>query len=183
MYYFDNEFLKQYFDQGVDLKVIVGGEIYSVTSKDDIQDPVHGVGTDPSGETHTFNYKDIIRIKAGETDLGIDQLQDQPPPEEEMPGEEPAGEEPAGDAGGGEEDLELPKGTPGSDEEKAPKESKISKDLGKLLIEIKKKSSPYYGLKGILLETIEDGIQVRTLNSSATWRWGDVINIFAGDVK
>lgn len=176
MFYFDNEYLKQYFDQDIEVQVFVDGDMLNITSKEDINDPVYGVGTDPSGETHTFNYKDIERIKAGSHDLSIDQLQSQQDSESDTEPDDSGEDE-------SEPNLDLPPGTPGADDpgegesaEKEPKET--FKRKSPIIVEVKDIKSPYYGLRGIVLLSNSYGTQYRALNTFKTWRTGDVITIW-----
>lgn len=74
MYYFDNKTLQQYIDQGVDLKVSVGNDWFTVADLSDLQDPVEGIGYDHWGSSHYFDYRDIVQIKNGNRLFTLDQL-------------------------------------------------------------------------------------------------------------
>ena len=63
MYYFDNEYLKQYIDQGVDLWVYDGYEWHEVVDKSDLDDPIKGMGYDANGRGSKFAYKQLEQIK------------------------------------------------------------------------------------------------------------------------
>lgn len=77
MYYFDNDYLKQYIDQGVDLWVYDGYEWHEIADKSDLADPIKGLGYDANGRGSEFVYKQIEQIKVNGTIITMDQLQAQ----------------------------------------------------------------------------------------------------------
>lgn len=76
MYYFDSEYLGQYLDQGVDLKVFVDKEYITIADRSDLESETYGVGYDLNGKPHTFDYREVELIKAGGGIVTIEQLQD-----------------------------------------------------------------------------------------------------------
>lgn len=104
MIIFDNEYLKQYLEQGVELKVFVNREWYAVTDITDVESSQYGLGIDVQGKPTTFRYSQIEQINADGNIMTIDQLQDKAAgTEPEDAGAEDTGGEDmaAGDAGGG----------------------------------------------------------------------------------
>lgn len=87
MYFFDKEYLAQYVDQKVKLKVLYDGGWYSVTSQKDLDDDVELVAYDEYGASTYIDYREIEGIKALGRIITIDALQtimtDEPPAEEE----------------------------------------------------------------------------------------------------
>lgn len=116
MYYFDNNFLKQYVDQGVQPKVFVNQEWYQIADMSDLEDNIDGIGYDVYGGDHRFSYRDIQQIKVGEQRIDLEMLQklkqgkppekeDKPSKNEEPPEEEPETEEPTDEKPKKEPDL------------------------------------------------------------------------------
>ena len=101
MIIFDNEYLKQYLEQGVELKVFVKREWYTVTDITDVESAQYGLGIDVQGKPTTFRYNQIEQINADGNIMTIDQLQDKAAGTEP---EDAGGEDMAtGDTGGGED--------------------------------------------------------------------------------
>lgn len=115
MYYFDNEYLKQYLSMGKPVKVTVNYEVLILTEPADVKNPKRGVGYDANGEASEFDYQAIEKISVGQNIIDIEMLQkimadedtpapetdkpapkskpdEEPPPDEEAPTDE---EEPA----------------------------------------------------------------------------------------
>jgi len=76
MYYFDNEYLRDYLDLGSELKVYTNGQWYTVADASDIADPNYGIAYDIHGKSIRFNYKELEQIEASGKQMTIDQLQD-----------------------------------------------------------------------------------------------------------
>lgn len=136
-YYFDREYLSQYIDQRVKLKVYVDGRFLSIADASDLEDDLHGVGYDNAGNAKFFDYRSINKIKAGSELLTLDQLQQQQsaPEEPEAPEGEPkpsSEEEPEAPEEPAEEEPEAP------EEESKPKTPQKANydmyDIGKNLI-------------------------------------------------
>lgn len=89
MHFFDNEYLRQYIDQGVALKVYDGYDWLDVADISDLTDPIKGNGYDPYGKDHYFLYKDLEQIKVGNRIFTLDQLQAQQSGEPETDEEKP----------------------------------------------------------------------------------------------
>lgn len=85
MYYFDNQYLKQYFSKPLKngIEVFVDGTLYSVPSTSDLDDPNIGVGYNYDGESHEFDYRSIEFVKIGNVKVTIEDLQKLLNPEEE----------------------------------------------------------------------------------------------------
>jgi hypothetical protein len=73
MLYFDKEYLSQYLDTGLSLKVFVNGDVLSVPSKNDL-DKNKGTGYQASGKPAPFDYKAITKVKIGATTYTLDML-------------------------------------------------------------------------------------------------------------
>lgn len=99
MYYFDNKYLAQYIDQEMPLWVYDGYEWSEVADESDLRDPVEGYAYDTNGRGKKIIYKNIEKIKVGNRQFTLDQLQamrtGEPPEETDK---EPA--KPSGDEGG-----------------------------------------------------------------------------------
>lgn len=100
MYYFDNEYLKQYLSMGKPVKVTVNYEVLSLTEPADVKNPKRGVGYDANGEASEFDYQAIEKIAVGQNIIDIEMLQkimadeDTPAPETDKPAKAPPKEEP-----------------------------------------------------------------------------------------
>jgi hypothetical protein len=73
MLYFDKEYLSQYLDTGLSLKVFVDGNVLSVPSKNDLG-KTKGTGYNASGKPAPFDYKAITKVKIGSTTYSLDML-------------------------------------------------------------------------------------------------------------
>lgn len=128
-YYFDRNYLLQYINQKVKTKVFVDGRFLDIADSSDLEDELHGVGYDNSGNPKFFDYRSVEQVKAGSNLITLDQLQqqktqpDQPSTEEE-PTEEPEGEEPTEEEPDDSGSEEPPKGEeePPADEEPGEEE-------------------------------------------------------------
>jgi hypothetical protein len=166
MYYFDNDFLSQYFDQGIAVKVFVDGEYYDIAGKSDIEDTEFGIGYTLQGRPHTFDYRSIEQIKAGNNIITKDHLQskidgvEEPEGgEEDMDGEDGGMDDLGGADGGGEP---APEGggeeAPPEEDEEPPMEGYTPRELmGMMLSEAKaKKNTAKTGfVKGNMVENID----------------------------
>lgn len=91
MYYFDNEYLKQYLAMGKPVKVTVNYEVLTLTEPADVKNPKRGVGYDANGEASEFDYQAIEKISVGKNIIDIEMLQkimadeDTPAPETDKP--------------------------------------------------------------------------------------------------
>lgn len=100
MYYFDNEYLKQYLSMGKPVKVTVNYEVLTLTEPADVKNPKRGVGYDANGEASEFDYQAIEKIAVGQNIIDIEMLQkimadeDTPAPETDKPAKAPPKEEP-----------------------------------------------------------------------------------------
>ena len=73
MLYFDKEYLSQYLDTGLSLKVFVDGNILSVPSKNDLGKN-KGTGYQATGKPEPFDYKAVTKVKIGSTTYPLDML-------------------------------------------------------------------------------------------------------------
>jgi len=73
MLYFDKEYLSQYLDTGLSLKVFVNGDMLSVPSKNDLGKN-KGTGYQASGKSAPFDYKAVTKVKIGSTTYTLDML-------------------------------------------------------------------------------------------------------------
>lgn len=76
MYYFDNEYLREYLELKVDLEIYVHGKWCSISTVNDISDPSYGICYDFNGKSEKFDYREITMIKAAGHTTTLDQLQD-----------------------------------------------------------------------------------------------------------
>lgn len=115
MKYFDRDYLKQYIDQGVKLRVFANYDWYQVTDASDLASTSTLVGYDDTYDATEIDYRDIEEIKVGNKHYTIDQLngvgsedapdkETTPKPGGEDTEEPPAEEEPV-DKGPKEPDL------------------------------------------------------------------------------
>lgn len=117
MYYFDNQYLKQYFLKPLKngIEVFVDGTLYSVPSTSDLDDPNLGIGYNYDGEDHEFDYRAIEFIKIGNVKVTVEDLQKLLNPEEE--------DDKAKDSEESEDDVSIDPDAPADDkEEKDPKD-------------------------------------------------------------
>ena len=167
MYYFDSDFLRQYLEQNIAVKVFVDGEYYDIADEADLADVEFGIGYNNYGKPHTFDYRSISQIKAGSNILTKDQLANKVDGTEEEPasGEEGGGEE-MPDMGGGEEDSNggMPdlKGDgdvpPEEEEPEPPREGYTARELfGMMISEGKENQNTIESgfVKGDLVENID----------------------------
>jgi predicted heme/steroid binding protein len=170
MYYFNNEFLKQYLQQNGKLKVFVNGVFYSIADENDLKDTKHGTGYDENGKPFTFDYRDIELIKFGSNiSFSLDDLQkklnaDAP---EETPEETPtADKEP--DASG----------TDDEENKKAPKEAFLN--VGELIVD-------YYhgGVLGYVTSVKENFLTYRAnmYNKAGDIKPGDTVRTKISDIR
>lgn len=76
MYYFNNEYLKQYLSTGMKLKVFIQGSFYDIADESDVADTQVFSAYDENGKPSAFNYKDIESVKIGSnTTFSLDDLQ------------------------------------------------------------------------------------------------------------
>lgn len=75
MFYFDSDYLKQYADTGLKLKVYVDNEWYDIADPKDLSDKVNGVAYTQYGQPHYFDYRDIEKVKTGKNTFTLDMLQ------------------------------------------------------------------------------------------------------------
>jgi hypothetical protein len=73
MLYFDKEYLSQYLDTGLSLKVFVDGNMLSVPSKNDLGKN-RGTGYQASGKPAPFDYKAVTKVKIGSNTYTLDML-------------------------------------------------------------------------------------------------------------
>jgi len=73
MLYFDKEYLSQYLDTGLSLRVFIDGDVLSVPSKDDLG-KTKGTGYRASGKPVPFDYKAITKVKIGSNTYTLDML-------------------------------------------------------------------------------------------------------------
>lgn len=106
MYYFDRDFLGEYLDLKVPIKVYVHNQWYDIADSADLEDSEYGIGYDQNGKSETFDYREIEEIDAAGKHLTVDQLQDV------MDGKVDS-EDSGGDSGDSEPDMDL--GGKGSD--------------------------------------------------------------------
>lgn len=174
MYFFDNQFLAKYLEQGLDLKVYVDNEFYSIPTLDDLESPITATGYSLEGDPHIIAYSDIQQVKAGTHSLTIDQLQDKIAGTEEPQGdsgEMPMGDEPSSpDMGGAPTGKPTPASSAGGapppagggappeeeEEEPLPEPVTASRELfGQMLSEAKADTSDVGFSKGDLVENID----------------------------
>lgn len=115
MKYFDRDYLRQYIDQGIKLRVFAYYDWFQVVDMNDLSDDAKLVGYDDTYDATEIDYRDIEEIKVGSKHYTIDQLNDvgsEDAADEEAPAEpgvedteEPPDEEEPDDAGPKEPDL------------------------------------------------------------------------------
>jgi len=149
MYYFDSDFLQYYLDQGIQPKVLVGGRFLDIPSKEDISDPQKGYGIDERGQTHSFDYRMIEKLIAGQFEMDLGSLQTHIDGEEEP--EEPEGDESM-------EDQASIDAAP--EEEEPPQEGKSNKTLGRIF-EVTNRNSELYKCKGVIVENDTGGLLIK----------------------
>jgi len=66
MYYFDNEYLKQYLNLGKEVKVtITSGDVLTLADESDVEDSQQCSAQDENGNSSFFEYMDIEQIQVG----------------------------------------------------------------------------------------------------------------------
>jgi hypothetical protein len=108
---FNNVILGQFVLTGIPIKVYVDGVYYTITSPDDLEDPIYGFGMDEDGRMYEFDYRRIAHLLVNGNVITLDVYNDAMAKEfggddtakEEEPVKE---EEPAAEEGGEEEVAE-----------------------------------------------------------------------------
>ena len=108
---FNNVILGQFVLTGIPIKVYVDGVYYTITSTDDIEDPIYGFGMDEDGRMHNFDYRRIDHLLVNGNNITLDTFNDAMAKEfgsdNASKNEEPAKkDEPAAEEGGEEEVAE-----------------------------------------------------------------------------
>lgn len=189
MYFFDSKFLNQYLQQGIDLKVYVDGDYFTVADASDLESATYGVGYDTNGKPHIFDYRSVEQVKTGNNIFTLDQLQTtvsgEAPPEG---GEsDPGGGNPAPDTGGapgGEPPLNIPgekpanagappqggETAPEDEEEPEPPQESARKIMGRMLQEAKSKENTAASgfVKGDIVENIDMKCEFRGSRGAVT---------------
>ena len=166
MYYFNNEFLKQYLQQNGKLKVFVNRLFYFIADENDLKDTKHGTGYDENGKPFAFDYRDIELIKFGSNiSFSLDDLQKKL--NADAPEETPtADEEP--DASG----------TDDEENKKAPKEAFLN--VGELIVD-------YYhgGVLGYVTSVKENFLTYRAnmYNKVGDIKPGDTVRTKISDIR
>jgi len=107
---FNNVILGQFVLTGIPIKVYVDGVYYTITSADDLEDPIYGFGMDEDGRMHEFDYRRIDHLLVNGNNITLDAFNDAMAKEfgsdDTAKKEEPAKEEPAAEEEGEEEVTE-----------------------------------------------------------------------------
>jgi hypothetical protein len=162
MYYFDRDFLGEYLDLKVPIKVYVHNQWYDIADSADLEDSEYGIGYDQNGKSETFDYREIEEIDAAGKHLTVDQLQDvmAGKVDSEDGGEESGDSEPDMDLGGKGSDMEFPSpdgAGEGGDSEPTPEDStEIEPDE-------KGKKESYYSRKYIKHKLNEQAARINYL--------------------
>jgi hypothetical protein len=140
MYYFDNEFLKQYLEQGLKLKVFVDGNYYSIADESDLEDELYGIGYDLNGKPHRFDYRNIELIDTGRFKIQVDDL-----------------EKLFGDTDSEEQPEETPEEQPEEKPEEPEKEESYHNVVDKMILDVKKNKTKKYAdiAVGDIVENID----------------------------
>ena len=85
MYYFDNEYLKQYLKSGSTLKVFVNKEFLSIADESDLENSTIGIGYNINGKAQKFHYPAILSVVVDDITFTKEQLNQKLNPEEEAP--------------------------------------------------------------------------------------------------
>jgi len=102
---FNNVILGQFVLTGIPIKVYVDGVYYTITSPDDLEDPIYGFGMDEDGRMHEFDYRRIDHLLVNGNNITLDTFNDAMA--KEFGGDDTAKEEePAAEEGGEEEVAE-----------------------------------------------------------------------------
>ena len=92
---FNNVILGQYVLTGVPIKVYVDGRFLTITSIDDVEDPIIGFGMDENGQMIQFSYIEVEKLLISGNEITIDTYNQGMGAKEDTPEkEEPAEEEP-----------------------------------------------------------------------------------------
>lgn len=162
MYYFDRDFLGEYLDLKVPIKVYVHNQWYDIADSADLEDSEYGIGYDQNGKSETFDYREIEEIDAAGKHLTVDQLQDvmAGKVDSEDGGEESGDSEPDMDLGGKGSDMEFPSpdgAGEGGDSEPTPEDpTEIEPDE-------KGKKESYYSRKYIKNKLNEQAARINYL--------------------
>lgn len=163
MYFFDNEYLKDYIGLKSDLEIYIHGQWYDVPTAADVEDSSYGTAYDFSGKPITFDYRAITAIKALGNEMTLDMLQDV------IAGKENSDSDTSGDdIPDPDMDTDAPDDKPEismgdkQDDDKSKKESfnigkfsidertAYSKELNGTLIRNIDKSCPHYNTRGVI---------------------------------
>lgn len=101
---FNNVILGQFVLTGIPIKVYVDGVYYTITSPDDLEDPIYGFGMDEDGRMHEFDYRMIQHLLVNDNVITLDVYNDAM--EKEFSGDGASEEDPAEEEGGEEEVAE-----------------------------------------------------------------------------
>lgn len=147
MIYFDINLLNQYLETGLDVKVFVDREYYTITSKSDLS-PSDGMVSayNIKGQQKIFHFKDIEKVRVGDSSLDIKSLNDLVSPKQSSDNSSDQSKDSKG---------KLPKPGDGG-----KKENQIY--IGRPIIN-NDKSSPYYGSKGLISDVNENLVFYKTL--------------------
>ena len=109
---FNNVIIGQFVLSGVPIKAYVGGRFLTITSADDVEDPLIGFGMDEDGRMLQFSYPEVefLQVQGNKVDImtynqGMKKLAGGPSKPEDDKGEEDKGEE---DKEGGDDKKEGP---------------------------------------------------------------------------
>ena len=73
---FNNVILGQFVLTGIPIKVYVDGVYYTITSPDDLEDPIYGFGMDEDGRMHEFDYRRIDHLLVNGNNITSDTFND-----------------------------------------------------------------------------------------------------------
>jgi hypothetical protein len=100
---FNNVILGQFVLTGIPIKVYVDGVYYTITSPDDLEDPIYGFGMDEDGRMYEFDYRRIAHLLVNGNVITLDVYNDAMTKEfggnDTSKEKETAKEEPAEDSG------------------------------------------------------------------------------------
>lgn len=148
MYYFDNEYLKQYLQTGQDISVLVNKEYLALADISDVESSDQGVGYNTYGKSQTFNYKDVEAVKVGSNILTVQQLNQKFNPTEP----DAVKDDSAAKDKEGEDEITI-------DPNKKDKKESISKNDYIINLDT---TSPYYRTKGSVISINEGMITYQT---------------------
>jgi len=76
MYYFNNEYLRQYLHANAGpVKVYVDNDYYTISDDSDLAKTDVGVAYDAMGKPKVFNYQQVQAVRVGNMEFTFDQLQ------------------------------------------------------------------------------------------------------------